>query len=558
MYHTGTVFYFSAEDSEALTSWIELITAATLQCDSSKLGDSTLYSETDESDSEKSKVNNPKPEDGSKRFSSLKKSASSKNARETSTQGGSSSLDRKWFFNKANSIYKNALPVPTAQFRSYRKMPTGTESVSTGNFTSHIPNFSPRFESQTSLAQNVSTPDLVAELPKKQEAVPQKPSKSKSNALNYVHTSNPNLCDVTDFQLRSFGKLQTYKHCTDDLSGFVTLEELMKRCLEEKKLNPHHAIEEQKTVDLNHIQADVVYGEVPIRPRDNVEKQVKLEHTVSSKRNASYTAAIKGDVSGKSLKQERLDASNQSSDSATTFCFGKRSGSLKKSKKDQEVYGVCAFPKSRNLDDKLNRSLPRAHKVHDFRKSETPSKKSTNKKLASKEYSASSLDLNEMVFCPQTSSSVQFAQNRSLDGKKASRICRQHSLTSADKKKVFNHGDSTEKFWLDSLRKSDRVADKSSSKVKLKSAVQYTPMSLPLTPDQKGKLNPKFAFELNLDEKVSKSGKFKSFFGKQGDAKKEKTLLGSPKLHRAVFEKHGRVEEPSGLPWHPPTTQVIN
>lgn len=60
----------------------------------------------------------------------------------------------------------------------------------------------------------------------------------------------------------------------------------MKKCLEEKKLNPHHAIEEQQKtkIDLNHIQADVVYGEVPIRPKESVEK--------ARGRNASYTAAI--------------------------------------------------------------------------------------------------------------------------------------------------------------------------------------------------------------------------------------------------------------------------
>lgn len=62
-------------------------------------------------------------------------------------------------------------------------------------------------------------------------------------------------------------------------------------------------------------------------------------------------------------------------------------------------------------------------------------------------------------------------------------------------------------------------------------------MSLPLSQDPKSR--PKFAFELNLDEKSSKtSGKLKQIFGKQqNDQKKEKTFLGSPKLHRAIFKK---------------------
>lgn len=71
--------------------------------------------------------------------------------------------------------------------------------------------------------------------------------------------------------------------------------------------------------------------------------------------------------------------------------------------------------------------------------------------------------------------------------------------------------------------------------MKLKSAIQYKPMSLPMS-DPKAKMNPKFAFELNLDEKSSKGNKFK-LFSKQSDGKKEKTFLGSPKLHRVIFHK---------------------
>lgn len=61
-------------------------------------------------------------------------------------------------------------------------------------------------------------------------------------------------------------------------------------------------------------------------------------------------------------------------------------------------------------------------------------------------------------------------------------------------------------------------------------------MSLPINQDSKTKMNPKFAFELNLDEKCSKGSKFK-LFSKQSDGKKEKTFLGSPKLHRVIFHK---------------------
>lgn len=62
-------------------------------------------------------------------------------------------------------------------------------------------------------------------------------------------------------------------------------------------------------------------------------------------------------------------------------------------------------------------------------------------------------------------------------------------------------------------------------------------MSLPISQDSKTKMNPKFAFELNLDEKSSKGSKFKLFSSKQSDGRKEKTFLGSPKLHRVIFHK---------------------
>lgn len=158
VYHTGTVFYFSAEDHETLQNWIDLITAATLSADNSKTNDGTLFSETDDSDTEKSK-NSEKQNDSLKKFGSLKKFTSKKSS--NATQDGSTSLDRKWFFNKSSGQPKNTLPVPTAQFRSYRKIKASephTESVTTGNFTSHVPFFVPPMEKQH--IKNISVPNL--------------------------------------------------------------------------------------------------------------------------------------------------------------------------------------------------------------------------------------------------------------------------------------------------------------------------------------------------------------------------------------------------------------
>uniref|UniRef100_A0A1Y1M4E1 Connector enhancer of kinase suppressor of ras 2 n=1 Tax=Photinus pyralis TaxID=7054 RepID=A0A1Y1M4E1_PHOPY len=557
VYHTGTVFYFSADNPETLSSWIELITAGTLLYDNVKSNDSILFSESDDSDSEKSKGSGDRSNESLKKFGSLKKTASGKSG--TTAPSGSSSLDRKWFFNKTNSIYKNSVPVPTAQFRSYRKIPSASistvSSISTGNFTSHIPDFSPRFEMQgTSSVQSSSTNNLATDLPKIVEPEVAEKVKPKQKPINYVHASNPNLCDISDFHLRNFQKIQPFQHGNDNLAGFVTLEELMNRQTEEQKLNPHAFKDE--VVNPSSIYADVVYGELPIRPSKDTEPRERATRRVSHSRTAS-------DCSERILSS---NTNNKSPQDSSSFCFGKR-GSLKKQKNDGDMYGICTYPKSKMVEEKPNQSLPRTHKVQEgmevedsMCKSKKQSRRNSSdqKSFISREYSVSYVDLkdksNEMVYCPQTSTDVHFAQNRTLDGKcKSNKIIRQHSLTSMDKKRGKMNA-SGEKMWIDSLRKNDKVCDKSSVSVKLKSAMQYTPMSLPLTPNDKGKMNPKFAFELNLDEKVTKTGKFRSFFGKQSENKKEKCFMGSPKFARSSLEK-GKHTEPATLGWPPDPNQ---
>ncbi|XP_060516788.1 uncharacterized protein LOC132696152 [Cylas formicarius] len=505
VYHTGTVFYFSAEDGDSLQMWLDLIRAACLHNDS-KNHDGSLYSETDDSDSEKPKASNNEKTDSLKKFGSLKKFASKKSPGDSGHGGGSTSLDRKWFFNKSsNNQPKNNLPVPTAQFRSYRKMRAAEPvSVRTGNFTSHVPLFAPGNLAQS---QNVSVPNLTVETFGKCGT---ESAKVKQKTGNYVHASNPSLCNVSEYSVAtsSTGKGGS-KTGHENFEGFVTLEELMNRQTEERKLNPHHVLEEMH-MNLNLIKPDVVYGEVPIRPKEKAsDKADDLNMSAASPLTRSSSASEKHESS--------------------SSCFGKRLGSLKKNQKvDNNETKTATFPKGTKVFDfKSNRSLPREHRMQEtgreceeytvFHLHYTSDK---NLSLGKKSY--------EMIYCPETVNDVQFAQNRMLDDimcnetpKKGSKVKRQRSIPSYDKKS------------------SNRIGDSSAGRVKLKSAVQYTPMSLPLSHDSKTK--PKFAFELNLDEKQhSKGGKLKQMFGGKHE-KKEKTFLGSPKLHGVIFKK-----QPSG------------
>lgn len=226
----------------------------------------------------------------------------------------------------------------------------------------------------------------------------------------------------------------------------------------------------------------------------------------------------------------------------SSSCFGKRRlGSLKKTHNKSEEFDpkTSTYPKTtKNFDEKFNRSLPRTHKILDNNQSYgTSSSSSLYIPKLSKERSY------EMIYCPETVNNVHYAHQRPLDDtmycdtlRKNTKIKKQRSFSLADKK-------------------STKVQDSSTSKVKLKSAIHYTPMSLPLSQDPKSK--PKFAFELNLDEKKEKSGKLKHMFGSKSEGKKEKTFLGSPKLHRAIFRR----QDPTGhdVSWPvTPTTQVSN
>lgn len=482
VYHTGTVFYFSAETHETTLAWIEYITAATLHSDA-KPNENILYSQTDDSDTEKPKTPTEKTSEGIKKFGSLKKFTSKKSS-DPSSHSGSTSLDRKWFFNKSTSS-KNSVPVPTAQFRSYRKIPSAQmESVSTGNFTSHIPNFASRLEiTNFSSSQNISVPNLSIELPKTDKSATISSSNGsntltpKCKSSNFSHSSNPSLYNVSDFH-PFFPKPQ---HQTrENLAGFVTLQELMNRQTEEQRLT---TLQNNEIVNMDLIKPDVVYGEVPIRPKGK-----PVEKKRSFKSSISFSETKKNDSE------------------SSSFCFGKKS--IKKINEEQQESNVAAtYPKSKQHDLKNNRSLPRAHKLL-----ETYDTYSMN---SNKQYSDSCKSLAKLEEPQQESTSPGYIQDEFGEAR-----IRRDSMEKLNRIEVIN------------------------SNVKLKPTLQYTPLALPLV-DDKAKMNPKLAFELNLDEKShSKGGKLKNFFHKQsGDSKRDKYIMGSPNLHRTIFRKPSSSED---------------
>lgn len=122
---------------------------------------------------------------------------------------------------------------------------------------------------------------------------------------------------------------------------------------------------------------------------------------------------------------------------------------------------------------------------------------------------------------------------------------------SVSRKGSFNLNDrngrdrtSLERHWIDSLRRSDKKIT-ATEKNRLKNVAQYQPppmLNLPFEQD-----GMRAAFEMHLDkgnEHVQKVSRLKSLFGSKNSPKPmtlelskepQKTLLGSPRLHRALF-----------------------
>lgn len=465
VYHTGTAIYLSADNAEIMSTWVDLISSAITSSDD-KANDSNLYSETDDSGDED---NNPKKsQDKSqqstpRKFGSLKKFTSKKHSDPSnpSDSPGSTSLDRKYlrFFNSHSSTKQpktQNLPVPTAQFRSYRKVVPPTEEV--------------------------KKPDLLHNTPEETRTKVTKATLQKPKPINYIHASNPSLCDFTDFKIPVpfLAKPKGLLHRNDNLTGCITLEQFMlKRQEEERKQNAH----------LYPPESPVIIVEEPVE---------LVEH---KKLGESHSFPY---------KSEKNTLCRKYSDGAPID-------------KHLELKNIAP-----------SRSLPR----NDSRKMSTDS------------VFDDELDWDISYVCGKSKSKKPHPPTP----KHKNKIVRQHSLNSADKKlfetsKLFNRGDSPEKFRLNSLRRNDKVFHSSTpnpkDKSKLKSATQYTPINYSFSNEQK-LTNAKFAFELNLDEKTPSSSKtsskLKNLFSSNthktdSEKHKEKTLLGSPRLHRAIFSR---------------------
>lgn len=319
VYHPNKTFYFAAETQEALGQWMEYIKQATLKGNSNAPGSGSadhnvkeLFSETDSSEDEfslmdsQTKLNllcTPSPQlssslgrssehhsghgEGSHtptsskhdkyhlNFGSLKKfTKSNPFSSDGGSGGGGGSSESKFFgfFSSHKNVEKSnssEMPVPTPQFRSYRKVPghsglhIGTSSVST-ELIPLATSYMALNQNESTTASNLSLasssaqyhPPVIHLQPPPTPAIEDKPqpiiveppsepstpdpsdaddflNRAKKNKRisphNFIHASNPNLVEF-DFQT-SKAMLQTSSNWDNpshsNLHSMMTLKDLM-------------------------------------------------------------------------------------------------------------------------------------------------------------------------------------------------------------------------------------------------------------------------------------------------------------------------------------------
>lgn len=103
-------------------------------------------------------------------------------------------------------------------------------------------------------------------------------------------------------------------------------------------------------------------------------------------------------------------------------------------------------------------------------------------------------------------------------------------------------GGSPEKLWIASLRRNDD--SKQPRRTPLKTAAQYQPPPAATPAQQQPPRMKLTGFEMHLGDVGKGNSKLKGIFGPPPG---QKTLLGSPRLHRAIF-RDKKPQPPSELP----------
>lgn len=265
VYHPKKSFWFAAETKEALNQWMEFLEKAAMKGTlNPECNPRDIYSETECSEDEDvltpKQFCTPSPlkieNKHSLNFGSLKK--------KSPLNGESSSpSEHKFFgfFNLKTTEKKTADIIPTNNFKTYKKVKENNGGMQLGSTLMSNVDMNTYLQSGIAIdmrlkkhqQEEIPQPDKIEILPEqplpqrvKEEVKPSRPIK-KSATPNYLRASNPNLLDFSFKPALDFPIPNYSSACTWDPSTdvHVTLLDLMQQQLDEEKRDMYNKRVEQ-------------------------------------------------------------------------------------------------------------------------------------------------------------------------------------------------------------------------------------------------------------------------------------------------------------------------
>ncbi|KYN02475.1 Connector enhancer of kinase suppressor of ras 3 [Cyphomyrmex costatus] len=527
VYHTGTVFYFAADTEDNLILWLDAVNKGTLGTDTQDQS-VELFSETDESDSEnhksKLKYTQSYKANPEKLFGSLKKSIRKDAGSFKDHEIGAASLDRKYLkFLSARNI-----PVPTAQFRSYRRV---------------LPNTSTSNKKEDC---NLNSPDLQMTI---------------AGSTFYGSSTSQNVTDISDPDMND------YRHAdrkSENLQGSITQEEFAisqqdeeQRCAMINKsistrttplLNDHVHVQHRNLNDRTMYNEEIrQLSNISLNNTSNIYDKTSDEipnnnimYVHSKNKNAHAPCQFLKD----NFVATRYESEANDKSCGRSMTIGLKkvwdSSSYAQKRRVQELMSTQRHDDLSHWENMINpnkQNSPNQNVDYEFNKHRQSPNCKSNKMhdyLSPRNigYSGSNHDLAN-----HTSSETQQCIKKDV---------------SINRKGSFNFGNnhnnsSSDKHWLESLKYNDKKSS-NCDKNRLKNVAQYQPPPILTSPFEQEEMRATFEMHLDKNDHVQKTGRLKVLFGAKQqkscslelpkNAQKTISETSSLRSHKALRDKY--------------------
>ncbi|XP_012062412.1 PREDICTED: uncharacterized protein LOC105625698 [Atta cephalotes] len=536
VYHTGTVFYFAADTEDNLIMWLDAVNKGTLGADTQEQS-IELFSETDESDNEshKNKLKCTPQSDKAnpeKLFGSLKKSARKDTGSFKDHETSGASLDRKYL--KFLSARNQNMPVPTAQFRSYRRvLPTSTSNKKEDC--------------------NSNSPDLQMTI---------------AGSTFYGLTTSQNATDMSNTDMNDYRHAIDRK--SDNLQGFIMQEEFVASQQDEQRrtminksmstratplLNDHVHVQHRNLNDRTTINEEIrqlndtslndisnIYGKTSDEIPNN-----NILYVHSKNKNTHVHAPcqfIKDNFATTRFESE----ANYVHDKSHGRCM---TTGMKK------VWDSSNYAQKRRVQELVNTQKERHDDLFYWENMINPNKQNSPNQSAdyerNKHRQSPNYESNKMHdFSPRNIGYSGSSNDLASHTLSETQQCIKKDA-SINRKGSFNFtnrydNNSSDKHWLDSLKYNDKKSS-NCDKNRLKNVAQYQPPPIPTSPFEQEEMRATFEMHLDKNDHVQKASRLKVLFGTKQqkpctlelpkNAQKTISDSSSPRLYKALFrDKH--------------------